>query len=97
MADTTTPTYSLVLPEIDGSDGTWGEKLNANLTKLDELLSGVADMQNVSFTGVARFDGSAGAPGQVLKSQGEGGNAVWADDDDSNYLDENSTIDAGNF
>jgi len=85
MADTTTPVYSFVLPEIDGSDGTWGTKLNANLTALDGLLSGSANLQNASFTGTASFGGSTGTAGQVLKSQGAGANAIWTDDSNTTY------------
>ena len=85
MADTTTPIYSFVLPEIDGSDGTWGTKLNANLTALDGLLSGSANLQNASFTGTASFGGSTGTAGQVLKSQGAGANAIWTDDSNTTY------------
>ena len=85
MADTTTPVYSFVLPEIDGSDGTWGTKLNSNLTALDGLLSGSANLQNASFTGTASFGGSTGTAGQVLKSQGAGANAIWTDDTDTTY------------
>jgi len=80
MSDTTTPVYGFVLPEPDGSDGTWGIKLNANLTALDGLLSGSTNLQNASFTGTASFGGSTGTTGQILKSQGAGSNAVWADE-----------------
>ena len=85
MADTTTPVYSFVLPEVDGSDGTWGTKLNANLTALDGLLSGSTNLQNASFTGTVSFGGSTGTAGQVLKSQGAGANAIWTDDTDTTY------------
>jgi hypothetical protein len=53
MADLLTATYDFVLPEVGGSDNTWGTKLNANFTALDLLLSSF-------FRG-----GSAGDPGDV--------------------------------
>lgn len=38
MADANTPNYNFTLPEVGGSDDTWGGKLNANWGALDTLL-----------------------------------------------------------
>jgi hypothetical protein len=38
MPDVLTPIYDFTEPEVGGSDDTWGDKLNANWSKLDLLL-----------------------------------------------------------
>ena len=38
MPDTRTEFYDLIKPEIDASADTWGEKLNANLDRIDTAL-----------------------------------------------------------
>lgn len=40
MPDTLTPNYAFVLPEVGGSDNTWGTKLNDNWSKLDSIVTG---------------------------------------------------------
>jgi hypothetical protein len=39
MADSSTPNYNFVLPEVGGSDDSWGTKLNANWTDVDALMA----------------------------------------------------------
>lgn len=43
MADTTTPTFALVLIQIGGSRDTWGKKLNDNMTAIDAAMKAIRD------------------------------------------------------
>ena len=40
MADSVTPGFNLVKPEVGGSDDTWGQKINDNMDKIDAALTG---------------------------------------------------------
>jgi hypothetical protein len=43
MADSATPNFSLILPEVGGSQGTWGSKTNTNWGSVDTQMKTNAD------------------------------------------------------
>lgn len=61
MADTTTPNYNLVKPEVGGSDTTWGNKLNGNFDILDAKIKEAVDKATAAFAEVGSIRMSAAA------------------------------------
>lgn len=56
MADTQTPVFNLIKPEIGGSLDTWGVKLNANADLLEAaLVNGIKADGTTDFTALQAF------------------------------------------
>lgn len=81
MADTITTKYKFVLPEVGGSDDTWGTKLNDNFNKLDGFLSSV--FTDGSETSIGYYSGDLG--GNKVKA-----GLNFLDNAGINFLDINS-------
>ena len=80
MADTFTPNFDFVLPEIGGSPDTWGNKLNENFEALDKVIEEsnkvVAELDEV----IAEVSSFSVPQGGILLWSGSIGNipAGWA-------------------
>ena len=74
MADGSTTTYSLKLPEVGASQNTWGGKVNDNFDDIDELLDGTTAIK-------PNLNDTEGNEWQV------GGTAITANASEINKLD----------
>lgn len=79
MADSTTPNYGLTLPEVGGSSGSWGTKLNSDNTIIDTTMKAISDAA-VASSAAAQTTADAAqaaefllAPGTVVTASGAGG------------------------
>jgi hypothetical protein len=99
MADTTTTHYSLTKPELDASDGTWDEKLNANFDSIDTELNRATSwtLQTEAYTAVKRdrilADTSGGAWTLTLPASPTAGDYIEVQDATGEWLTNNLTID----
>lgn len=61
MSDTTTANYGWVKPENNGSDGTWGPKLNTDLDDIDSTVFAASGVANGAATAAAAAQTTANA------------------------------------
>ncbi len=88
---TTTPNYNFNLPDINGDEGAWGTKLNANWTSVDSILGGISGQDKINQWRVANGS-TALLMGESVRSFQMTSTPIWtlpvvfAIDGDTNYI-----------
>jgi hypothetical protein len=82
MADSQTPVFHLIKPEIGGSIDTWGVKLNANADVLElALVNGIKSDGTTDFSALQTFDDVGFKLGSITISFNSGDDNIEFTDD----------------
>lgn len=99
MADSYTDNFSFTKPELDASDGTWDEKLNANFDSIDDEVGRASIWlhKDAAYTAQPRerilADTSGAAWTLTLPASPSTGDMVEVQDAAGTWADENLTVD----